>query len=166
MQPITYDSIIDLSTNNNFIQISVCKHDSAAMRKVNLALIAYGQPYNITDDTNIYIVGTKPDQTHVMYPCEYHNHIVTFTIQPQMVTVEGKSTCQLMLTNADGEVLHSFPFYLICTDAFDPSVLVSQDDYELIFHPVETPGSIPSEVDWDDINFETSLFLHEFDEDE
>ena len=143
--PVVYESIIDVSSNNNFNQISIVQGDSESLRTVKLTLISNNTVYNIPDDINVYLIGTKPDDNMVMYECNHSGNIVTFDVQEQMVTSPGKCTYQIILMDESGTVLHSFPFHIVCVKSQVDNV-TSTSDFAVFREAIDESKKTYSEV--------------------
>lgn len=136
MDAIIMHYIVDLATNNNYVQIVTVQGDGSNTRYIEIELIQRGIPYVLdSSEVNVTIVGTKPDGTAVWNNCEVTQQgYIKVPITYQMSAVEGKSTYQIMIFNtATNSQLKSFPFILTVTkSAFDPKYIMSSDEFEVL----------------------------------
>ena len=133
--PITQYYTIDLSSNNNFVQIPVVQGDGNNTRFVYINLIQNGLPYTINADATIAtIVGTKPDTKEVWNECEIENNYIKVRITYQMTAVAGRSDYEIMLLEkTTNNSLKSFPFILIVTPAsYDTEYMKSSNEFGFI----------------------------------
>lgn len=92
MNGIYQHYIIDLSSNNNFVQIPTVQGDGNNIRGFEIELIQNNMQYNIdSSDTLIYIMGRKPDTCHIMNDCTITEEgYILIDITSQMSAVMGR----------------------------------------------------------------------------
>ena len=131
---IEKDYIVDMSSNNNFIQIPSIQGDGNYVRYVKLLLVANNMPYELPEDkVGIYVVGTKPDTKHILNNCEIEDGKIKFEITSQMAAVEGRGDYQIMIIDTEtNSQIKSFPFYLITTKSYDAGEILSSDEYQAL----------------------------------
>ena len=136
MNEIKQHYIIDLSSNNNFVQVPVVQGDGNDVRYVEIELIENGKQYVIdADDVNILITGTKPDGTQIWNFCTVTNEgYITVEITYQMSAAVGRGIYQITLyEKGKNNQLKSFPFYIYVTaSAYDPEYIISTDEFEAL----------------------------------
>lgn len=128
--------IIDISSNNNFVQIPAMQGDGNSVRGFEVELISNGTQY-VLDKENLIvsIMGSKPDTCHIMNPCEITDEGFIFVdITSQMAAVKGRGDYSIVLMDkTTNSQLKSFPFHIITTSApFDISEIVSSDEFQLL----------------------------------
>lgn len=131
---ITQHYIIDMSSNNNFIQVPAVQGDGNT-RRIELELISNGSRYIVDEsEYDITIVGTKPDGTEVWNRCSTSSGYIIVELTYQMLAVPGRVDFQLMLiSKTRNNALKSFPFYVIVTGAtFDPGTMISTNEFEAL----------------------------------
>lgn len=136
MEGIYQHYIIDLSSNNNFIQIPTVQGDGNEIRQIEIELIQNNVPYKIdSNDTTITIMGTKPDTKQIVNPCTLTSEgYILVDITSQMSAVPGRGDYQIVLfSKSKNSQLKSFPFIIITTAAtFDIDYIVSTDEFQLL----------------------------------
>ena len=136
MNGLTQHYIIDLSSNNNFVQIPAVQGDGNTTRYVEIELIENGVPYVVDEETtSVTIVGTKPDTKEIWNNCDITPEgYILVEITYQMTTVAGRSDYQIMLFEiGTNNQLKSFPFFLLVTAAtFDPAYMISTNEFEAL----------------------------------
>lgn len=136
MNTITQHYIVDLSSNNNFVQVPAMQGDGNEFRFVTIELIENGKPYVIDQsDCYITIAGTKPDGKEVWNVCEITEEgYVKVEITYQMTTVPGRSIYSIAIfSSSKNNQLKSFPFYLLVTAAtYDPGYIISSDEFQAL----------------------------------
>lgn len=136
MNNIYQHYIIDLSSNNNFVQIPVMQGDGEHIRGFEVELIQNGTQYIIDrEDTLVSIVGTKPDTKQIMNPCEITDDgYILVGITSQMSAVTGRGDYQIVLmSRRTNSQLKSFPFHILTTSAaFDAGDIVSSDEFQAL----------------------------------
>ena len=133
MNEISQHYIIDLSSNNNFVQIPVVQGDGNETRYVEIELIENGQQYVVdAENTNILITGTKPDGTEIWNFCSVTQEgYIRVEITYQMSAAVGRGIYQITLyEKGKNNQLKSFPFFIYVTGAaYDPSYIISTDEF-------------------------------------
>ena len=128
--------IIDMSSNNNFVQFNTMQGDGNNVRGFEVELIQYGVQYMLdANDTIVAIAGTKPDGTEIFNECTVTEEgYILVDITSQMSAVVGKSDYNIILmSQSNNSQLKSFPFHIIVTpSAFDINYLVSTDEFQLL----------------------------------
>ena len=131
---------IDLSSNNNFVQIPVPQGDGQNTRYAELELISSNMPYfdmlklEGIDTFKILIMGSKPDGTQIVNDCELSEEgYVLVPITFQMSIVPGKGEYQVVIIDKNrNSQIKSFPLYLIVVEAtFDIDTIVSSNEFAL-----------------------------------
>lgn len=136
MNNIYQHYIIDLSSNNNFVQVPTVQGDGNNIRGFEVELIENGVPYAI-DKSNciIAIMGTKPDTHQIVNECRLtDNGYIQVDITSQMSAVKGRGDYQIVLmSRSTNSQLKSFPFHIITTPAaFDIDYIISTDEFQLL----------------------------------
>ena len=136
MNPINQHYIIDLSSNNNFVQVPVMQGDGNDTRTVEIELIENGTQYIVDKSTNfITIAGTKPDGTEIWNVCDVSAEgYILVDITYQMSTVVGRSIYTIAIfDSASNRLLQSFPFYILVTQTtYDPGYIMSTNEFEAL----------------------------------
>ena len=136
MNPIYQHYIIDLSSDNNFVQIPTMQGDGNRIRGFEVELIQNGMQYSIDrDDTLISIIGTKPDTKQIMNPCEVtEDGYILVDITSQMSAVTGRGDYQIILiSRSTNSQLKSFPFHILTTPTvFDASDITSSNEFQTL----------------------------------
>lgn len=136
MNEINQHYIIDLSSNNNFVQVPAVQGDGNDSRYVDLELIENGQPYTVdATNTNILITGTKPDGTEIWNFCSVTQEgYIRVEITYQMSAAAGRGTYQITLyEKGKNNQLKSFPFFIYVTAAaYDPGYIISSNEFEAL----------------------------------
>lgn len=135
MDGIYQHYIIDLSSNNNFVQIPTVQGDGNNIRGFEVELIQNGIQYPIDkDDCVIAIMGTKPDTKQIVNECQLTDEgYILIDITSQMSAVRGRGDYQIvLLKRSTNSQLKSFPFHILTIPAtFDMSYIVSTDEFQL-----------------------------------
>lgn len=133
MNPIYYDCTLNMSSNNNFIQISTVQEDGPEKRYIRAMLINNSVEYTIPPDTEAYIAGTKPDNNAIFNKCTIENNRIIAEITPQMSAVSGRGDYQMMLIDmTDNSQLKTFPFYIVTVGVFDPGAVTSTSEFQAL----------------------------------
>lgn len=136
MNGIYQHYIIDLSSNNNFVQIPTVQGDGNNIRGFEIELIQNNMQYNIdSSDTLIYIMGRKPDTCHIMNDCTITEEgYILIDITSQMSAVMGRGDYQIvMMSKSTNSQLKSFPFHIITSPAtFDVDYITSTDEFQAL----------------------------------
>lgn len=138
--------IIDLSSNNNFVQIPTAQGDGNNIRGFEVELIQNGVQYIIDkSDTIISIMGTKPDTKQIFNDCTITDEgYILVDITSQMSAVRGRGDYQIVLmSKRTNSQLKSFPFHIITTSAtFDISYIISTDEFQFFTHKVAETSTV------------------------
>lgn len=136
MNSIVNHYIIDLSSNNNFVQIPTMQGDGNGVRTIEIELIQNGKPYEVdTSEIAGAIMGTKPDTKEICNPLSFSDEgYLLVDITSQMSAVPGRGEYQIMLYHKNKNVqLKSFPFFIITTpSSFDIDYVESSDEFRLL----------------------------------
>lgn len=136
MNNIYQHYIIDLSSNNNFVQIPTVQGDGNNVRGFEVELIENGIQYEIDkNDCLICIMGTKPDTSQIMNECKLTDEgNIQVDITSQMSAVNGRGDYQIVLmSKSTNSQLKSFPFYILTTSAaFDIDHIISSDEFQML----------------------------------
>lgn len=131
---------IDLSSNNNFVQIPVPQGDGQDTRYAELELISANTPYfdmlklEGIENFKILIMGSKPDNAQIVNDCELSEEgYVLVPITFQMSIVAGKGSYQVVIIDKNrNNQIKSFPLYLIVVEStFDIDTIVSSNEFAL-----------------------------------
>lgn len=136
MERIYQHYIIDMSSNNNFVQVPTVQGDGDNIRGFEVELIANNVPYIVDSETTYAtIIGTKPDGTSVWNECEITSDgYLLVDITSQMSLVEGRGDYHIMLVDRNSNSqIKSFPFIIVTTKAnFEPSDIISTNEFEVL----------------------------------
>lgn len=137
MEGIYQHYIIDLSSNNNFVQIPAMQGDGNNVRGFEVELIQNGVQYVIdAENTGAVIAGTKPDGKEIFNSCEITEEgYITVDIDAQMTAAYGKAVYSVILIDkTSNSRISSFPFILITNKApYDPSYIISTDEFTMLY---------------------------------
>lgn len=140
MNEVYQHYIIDLSSNNNFVQIPTVQGDGNNVRGFEVELIENGVQYNIDkNDCVIAIMGTKPDTKQIVNECNLTDEgYIRIDITSQMSAVKGRGDYQIVLmSKSTNSQLKSFPFHIITTAAaFNIDQIISSDEFQLLTHNI------------------------------
>lgn len=140
MDGIYQPYIIDLSSNNNFVQIPTMQGDGNNIRGFKVELISNGVPYVVdAENTIVSIAGTKPDTKHILNECSITDEgYILVDVTSQMSAVKGRGDyCIVLIDKNTNSQLKSFPFYILTTSApFDISEIVSSDEFQLLTYRI------------------------------
>ena len=146
MEAIKQHYIIDLSSNNNFVQIAAMQGDGYGVRYIELELIENDKPYVVDATTvDVSIMGTKPDTKEIWNICEVTNEgYILVEITQQMTAVEGRGDYTIVVTHkSQNRQLKSFPFSIFTTKApFDPSYIESTDEFQRLIAAIDDARSL------------------------
>lgn len=136
MNGIYQHYIIDMSSNNNFVQVPTVQGDGNGVRGFEIELIQNGVQYQIdTDDVIISIMGTKADTTGIFNECSLTKEgYVLVDITSQMSAVKGRGDYEIVLmSRSKNSQLKSFPFFIITTpSSLDIDYLISSDEFQTL----------------------------------
>ena len=163
MQGIYKHYIIDMSCNNNFVQIPTVQGDGNNVRGFEVELIANNVQY-VVDVTNTYvcIAGTKPDTKQILNDCQITaDGYILVDITQQMAAVAGRGDYSIVLmdknTNAQ---LKSFPFYILTTpSAYSATDIVSSNEFQTLTKGITEINKIKDEI----TDFKNTLETNESD---
>lgn len=127
--------IIDMSCNNNFVQIPTVQGDGNNVRGFEVELIANNVQYVVDkENTIVAISGTKPDTKKVLNECQVTEEgYILVDITSQMSAVPGRGDYSIMLMDRKtNSQLKSFPFYILTTESFNAAELTSTDEFQLL----------------------------------
>lgn len=148
--PIYSHYIIDMSSNNNFVQNPTMEGDGNGVRGIEIELISNGTQY-VVDAKNIIvsIAGTKPDTKHILNECTVTSEgYILVDVTSQMSAVKGRGDyCIVLMDKTTNSQLKSFPFYIMTTSApFNISEIVSSDEFQLLTKTVTSAGVVSVEA--------------------
>ena len=128
--------VIDLSCNNNFVQVPTVQGDGNNVRGFEVELISNNVQYIVdAENTIVSIAGTKPDTKQILNSCEVTEEgyiLVDITNQMSAVAGRGDYSITLMDKNTNA-LLQSFPFYILTTkSAFDATEITSSNEFRLL----------------------------------
>lgn len=136
MDSITQHYIIDLSSNNNFVQVPAVQGDGNETRYCEIELIENGVQYVVDNNTmTVLITGTKPDGKEIWNVCEITSEgYIKVHITYQMTAAAGRGIYQITIYQKDkNNQLKSFPFFILVTPAaYDPGYIISTDEFEAL----------------------------------
>ena len=136
MDGIYQHYIIDLSSNNNFVQVPTVQGDGNNIRGFEVELISHNVPYVIdAENTHVWIAGTKPDTKEILNECSLTDEgYILVDITSQMSAVAGRGDYQIMLVDKNTNAqLKSFPFIVVTTKAaFDAGYINSSDEFQVL----------------------------------
>lgn len=142
--------IIDMSGNNNFVQIPVMQGDGNNVRGFEVELISNGTQYTIDkDNTIVSIIGTKPDTCQILNECEVSDEgYILVDITSQMAAIKGRGDYSIVLMDkTSNSQLKSFPFYILTTPApFDVSEIISGDEFQLLTKTITSAETVTDEA--------------------
>ena len=128
--------IIDLSCNNNFVQVPTVQGDGNNVRGFEVELISNNVQYIVdAENTIVSIAGTKPDTKQILNSCEVtEDGFILVDITNQMSAVAGRGDYSITLMDRNtNALLQSFPFYILTTkSAFNASEIVSSNEFTLL----------------------------------
>lgn len=131
--PIYEHYIIDLSSNNNFVQLPVMQGDGNNIRGVELELISRNTAYNIDIKNTIAIIaGKKPDGKEIFNTCTITPQgYIKVDVDYQMAASVGRSEYSVVLLDKKSNTkITSFPFYILVNKStYDPSEIISKDEF-------------------------------------
>lgn len=128
--------IIDMSSNNNFVQIPTMQGDGNGVRGFEIELIENGIQYIVNPNVSVVsIMGSKPDTKHIINECTVSSEgYILVDITSQMSAVNGRGDYCIVLMDKDtNSQLKSFPFYIMTTSApYNISGIISSDEFQLL----------------------------------
>lgn len=114
MEYIVYRIFLDMHTVSSQVSLRVKKGDTS--RKISATLREGGKPYQIADDCYAAFSARKPDGNYIYNICLIEGNTITYTFTSQTVPVEGTMDCEIILYNAEGQVITSPRFTMIVED--------------------------------------------------
>ena len=141
MDAIYKDYVIDLSCNNNFVQVPAVQSDGNESRFIRITLISNNVQYLANQGTMIVsIAGTKPDGNQILDECISigEDGKILIKITSQMTAVAGRGDYSITLMDREtNSLLQSFPFYILVTkSAFNANEIVSSNEFQLLTNTV------------------------------
>lgn len=134
--PIYDHYIIDMSSDNNFVQIPTMQGDGNGVRGAELELISNGVPYEVDPNISIVsIMGSKSDTKHILNECNVTEEgYILVDITSQMSAVKGWGDyCIVLMDKTTNSQIKSFPFHILTTSApVNISEIVSSDEFQLL----------------------------------
>ena len=127
--------IIDMSCNNNFVQIPTVQGDGNNVRGFEVELISNNVQYIVDkENTIVAIAGTKPDTKQVLNECQVTEEgFILVDITSQMSAVPGRGDYSIMLMDRlTNSQLKSFPFYILTTESFNAAEITSSSEFQLL----------------------------------
>lgn len=139
MEGIYKHYIIDMSCNNNFVQIPTVQGDGNNVRGFEVELISNNVQYVVDkENTIVAIAGTKPDTKKVLNECQVTEEgYILVDITSQMSAVPGRGDYSIMLMDRKtNSQLKSFPFYILTTESFNSAELISTNEFQLLVQKI------------------------------
>jgi hypothetical protein len=139
MEGIYKHYIIDMSCNNNFVQIPTVQGDGNNVRGFEVELISNNVQYVVDkENTIVAIAGTKPDTKKVLNECQVTEEgYILVDITSQMSAVPGRGDYSIMLMDRKtNSQLKSFPFYILTTESFNAAELISTNEFQLLVQKI------------------------------
>lgn len=128
--------IIDMSSNNNFVQNPTMQGDGNNVRGIEIELISNGVQYVVdAENTIVSIAGSKPDTKQILNECKVTDEgYILVDVTSQMSAVKGRGDyCIVLMDKNTNSQLKSFPFYILTTSApFNISEIISSDEFQLL----------------------------------
>ena len=128
--------VIDLSCNNNFVQVPAVQGDGNNVRGFEVELISNNVQYVVdAKKVIVSIAGTKPDTKQILNECEVTEEgFILVDITSQMTAVAGRGDYSITLMDREtNALLQSFPFYILVTkSAFNANEIVSSNEFQLL----------------------------------
>lgn len=142
--------IIDMSCNNNFVQIPAVQGDGNNVRGFEVELISNNVQYVVdAENTIVSIAGTKPDTKQILNECQVTEEgYILVDITSQMSAVAGRGDYSIVLMDKHtNSQLKSFPFYILTTaSAFNVSDIVSSDEFQLLTKKITDVENLHNEI--------------------
>ena len=151
MQGIYKHYIIDMSCNNNFVQVPTVQGDGNNVRGFEVELIANNVQY-VVDSSKVHvcIAGTKPDTKQILNDCEITDDgYILVDITQQMSAVAGRGDyCISLMDIETNSLLTSFPFYILATaSAYNASEIVSSNEFKTLTNGIATMDRVKRDVE-------------------
>ena len=110
--------------------ISVKKNDTLT-RVLHVTLVKDGEVYSLENILVAAIKCIKPDNTLVYNDCAIVGNEIQYVISNQTIAAEGTVTCEIVLSDAEGQILTTPQFYIeVYDDLFGSEVLESTNEYK------------------------------------
>lgn len=142
--------IIDLSSNNNFVQNPTMQGDGNGVRGIEIELIANNTSYSIdAENTIVSIMGSKPDTKHIVNECTVSDEgYILVDVTSQMSAIKGRGDyCIVLMDKNTNSQLKSFPFYILTTSApFNISEIISSDEFQLLTKQIIETDRVTEEM--------------------
>ena len=151
MQGIYKHYIIDMSCNNNFVQVPTVQGDGNNVRGFEVELIANNVQY-VVDSSKVHvcIAGTKPDTKQILNDCEITDDgYILVDITQQMSAVAGRGDyCISLMDIETNSLLTSFPFYILATaSAYNASEIISSNEFKTLTNGIATMDRVKRDVE-------------------
>jgi len=151
MQGIYKHYIIDMSCNNNFVQVPAVQGDGNNVRGFEVELIANNIQYVVDASTTyVCIAGTKPDTKQILNDCVITSEgYILVDITQQMAAVAGRGDYSIVLMDlSTNSQLKSFPFYILVTpSAYNASDVISSNEFQTLTKGIANLNRIKNEVE-------------------
>lgn len=151
MEGIYKHYIIDMSCNNNFVQVPTVQGDGNNVRGFEVELIANNVQYVVdASTTHVCIAGTKPDTKQILNDCKITSDgYILVDITQQMSSVAGRGDyCISLMDNVTNSLLTSFPFYILTTaSAYNASEIISSNEFKTLTNGVVAVDKLKKDVE-------------------
>ena len=130
------------------VTVNASQYDKES-RTIRMTMYNGDVPFQIPADANVYVIGTKADNTGYQYECSYvaNTNQVTFDIQPQMTVLPGFHMAEIRVTK-DGEILGSANFkFQIERGALSDDTVISDTDLPLVEKAAEAVDALEDVTD-------------------
>lgn len=109
-----------------------CKQADNMVRVLEVTVLDNGSDYAIPDGFTARLRGTKADETRIYLDARsMHGNIVQFVLTSKALSYPGKATCEVALSNADGETIKTCNLVLnIKKPAMDDAAVESTDEFQ------------------------------------
>ena len=142
--------IIDLSCNNNFVQVPAVQGDGNNVRGFEVELISNNVQYVVdAKKVIVSIAGTKPDTKQILNECEVTEEgFILVDITSQMTAVAGRGDYSITLMDREtNALLQSFPFYILVTkSAFNANEIVSSNEFQLLTRTIMEAEKVTADI--------------------
>ena len=110
--------------------ISVKKNDTLT-RVLHVTLVKDGEVYSLENILVAAIKCIKPDNTLVYNDCAIVGNEIQYVISNQTIAAEGTVTCEMVLSDDQGQILTTPQFYIeVYDDLFGSEALESANEYK------------------------------------
>lgn len=151
MQGIYKHYIIDLSCDNNFVQVPTVQGDGNNIRGFEVELIANNVQYVVNPATTlVWIGGTKPDTNPILNECSITSEgYILVDITQQMAAVAGRGDYSIVLTDKDtNSQMKSFPFYILTTASpYSASDIISGSEFGTLTKAITDVNKLKTEME-------------------